>query len=241
MRAFLVFNFAQRCCAKFSLEEMSSKRVGLELVGLGLRFGRSCLSSVNGSASSRRGFSSLSRASTVKNVVYKDSPALELAWGDEKCHFPYIYLRDNCQCKECFEGSAKQRLVDTACTVNFNIQPSHINFDESSQSVGITWKDGHHSVFDATWLKERRFPETEEELLKNSQSFVPKRNYWDGHFSIPRSDFNSILTDDMARFNWLLNLSKYGLTLIENSSPEPEQLLKIPPKVGGFVRQTHYG
>lgn len=41
----------------------------------------------------------------------------------EELKFPLIWLRDNCQCSQCFHAMSNSRTID-AEKFNFNIQPS---------------------------------------------------------------------------------------------------------------------
>ena len=107
----------------------------------------------------------------------------------------------------------------------------------------VTWPDGHTSVFQATWLRERKFPESRYEQLQNSLDFFPKKEPWGNakDMKVHDVDFQSVIEDDGVRYKWLYKMATDGLTLIKNVPAEPNQLNKIAEKVGGYIRQTHYG
>ena len=172
---------------------------------------------------------------------FQGNKVLQVTWENgTQSHFPFIFLRDNCLCPQCYEKSAKQRLFETL-SVKLDIEAQNVIFDPEKQSFEITWPDGHTSVFESTWLAERQFPKSKDEQIEKSKSYFPRKLLWDSSFDVPTADFQSILTDDSARHSWLSDLATYGLTLIKDAPKEPNQLPKIAEKVGGYIRQTHYG
>lgn len=192
-----------------------------------------------------RGISTLTtRLESAEISEFSGKPTLKVFWDDRSInHFPFVYLRDNCQCSECFESSAQQRLWHVSSVRDLQLTATTVNFSSSRQNVTVTWPDGHLSEFKVQWLKERKFPENDAEQLKNSQSFFPTKAPWelnDG-FKPMEVDYQSIIDNDATRYQWLKELGMRGLTLIKNAPTEPGQLEKIAEKVGGFIRQTHYG
>lgn len=172
---------------------------------------------------------------------FQGNKVLQVTWqNDTQSLFPFIFLRDNCLCPQCYEKSAKQRLFETL-SVELNIEAQNVIFDAEQQSLEITWPNGHTSVFESTWLAERQFPKSKDEQIEKSKGYFPKKLLWDSSFDVPTADFQSILTDDFVRYSWLSDLATYGLTLIKNAPKEPNQLPKIAEKIGGYIRQTHYG
>jgi gamma-butyrobetaine dioxygenase len=65
---------------------------------------------------------------------------------------PAIWLRDNCQCRECRDPATGERLV------SISDLPADISVATSTQSGGrieiVFSPDGHQSVFDAAWLSQ---------------------------------------------------------------------------------------
>ena len=174
-------------------------------------------------------------------LEFQGHKVLQVTWENgTQSQFPFIFLRDNCLCPQCYEKSAKQRLFETV-SVELDIEAKNVIFDPEKQSFEITWPDGHTSVFESIWLAERQFPKSKDEQIEKSKSYFPKKLLWDSSFDVPTADFQSILTDDSARYSWLSDLATYGLTLIKNAPKKPNQLPKIAEKVGGYIRQTHYG
>jgi gamma-butyrobetaine dioxygenase len=73
---------------------------------------------------------------------------------------------------------------------------------------------------------------------------------WEGDFRPPVHQANEILHDDVALFHWLLNIRRYGLTLVEGLdrldtiAAEDGRCIPVCTKVAeriGFLRETNFG
>ena len=179
----------------------------------------------------------------IKNDVNKRE--LQVNWDDgTTSHFPHIYLRDNCQCPNCFHSSAKQRLITDsnvfdAYDVNTTASSAELNSD--LQQIKIKWdNDEHISIFDADWLKRRRFPTSEDQVGKKIS--YSNRRLWakDLNGNIPTVDFNEILSNDMTLYEWLQDLATVGLTLIKNVPQEVGHVERLANMVA-YTRVTNYG
>ena len=93
----------------------------------------------------------------------------------------------------------------------------------------ITWPDGHTSQYSDQWLRDRAWQETETEKV-----------LWGAEHRLRRHQFGEIVAEEKAMQDWLEDLVKYGITIVENSPCKPESLKNLLEKVGS-VRFTHYG
>lgn len=171
------------------------------------------------------------------HVLFKDT--LKLVVSGQTFQYPYVWLRDNCQCESCFHRSAKSRTVDWS---NFNLKVKVKDVHTNEKSVKLMWDDGHISEFNLNWLKFRNFTAENKKLYDNAL-FKPKKSTWDGKdFKevCTKHDYNEILQSDKALFNWLHNLSVYGVALIQNTPNSAEAIDMIINTIG-FTRRTHYG
>ena len=68
-----------------------------------------------------------SQESTVKAVT-ASGVNLRVTWADDRISdYPFIYLRDNCQCSQCLQASSQQRIFDVlAQNVSVDLSPSKI-------------------------------------------------------------------------------------------------------------------
>ena len=82
------------------------------------------------------------------------SRMLNVTWNnDTVSRYPFVYLRDNCQCSECFHESSLQRSFDTVCKLNMEIQPERVDVLHIGEHISVTWPDKHVSVFN--WVLTR--------------------------------------------------------------------------------------
>lgn len=181
----------------------------------------------------------------MKNVQH--SPAkkmVDITWQDNTSHrYPYIYLRDNCPCSECFFKESSQRLLDIVRDVDVNIKPEKVEMTDYGAELSITWPDGHVSLLDADWLFEKRLSEESKLQAENCEE-VTTRNVllWGNEFKdqIPCLRFDDILNDEEVQFDWLNSLYRYGVMLITDTPVQKGQLDKLGELVG-YLRMTAYG
>ena len=181
----------------------------------------------------------------MKNIEH--SPAkqmVNITWQDGSSHrYPYIYLRDNCQCSECFFKDSSQRLLDIVKDIDINIKPDKVEMSDNGAKLSITWPDNHVSLLDADWLFEKRLLE-ETECVATECSEVTTRNVtlWGSEFKdrVPRLKFDDILNDKEVEFEWLNSLYRYGITLVTDIPVQEGQLVRLGDLVG-YLRMTAYG
>ncbi|RDD36324.1 Gamma-butyrobetaine dioxygenase [Trichoplax sp. H2] len=94
---------------------------------------------------------------------------LHVKWDDgTSSRFPHIYLRDHCQCPNCFHPSPKQRNIgDTNVFPAYDAETraSWAELRRDRQEIEMIWEiDNHVSVFDTNWLKTRRFPTSDDQV-----------------------------------------------------------------------------
>lgn len=74
-----------------------------------------------------------------------DKGSLIAQWedGDEQ-EYPYVWLRDNCRCEECFHSSAFSRSVSFP-QLDVGIRPSRFRLSYDLKKIELQWEDGHNS------------------------------------------------------------------------------------------------
>ncbi|XP_053618114.1 gamma-butyrobetaine dioxygenase-like [Plodia interpunctella] len=164
---------------------------------------------------------------------------LQVKINGEQLKFPYVWLRDNCQCDQCFHKSAKSRILDWS-KFNINVKPKEVV--ETSDSMKVEWTDGHISQYGMNWLKYRNFSPEHQQQYKQA-IFKPGKITWNGHqFEeiCSRHDYNEVLHSDKALHDWLHKLAQYGVALIKNT-PNSETAIDAVVDRVGFTKRTHYG
>lgn len=177
------------------------------------------------------------------NQLYKNisEDNLKVVIRGECLQFPYVWLRENCQCQECYHPSAQSRILDWS-KFDLNVKPTQVQENEKTNSLHINWDDGHISQYNFNWLKFRSFtPENQKKYTETI--YKPKNITWHGKdFSkiLYKQDYNDILNSDTALYDWLHMLSIYGVALIQNTPRIETAVDDVVNKIG-FSKQTHYG
>ena len=157
--------------------------------------------------------------------------------------YPFMYLRDNCRCPECFHESSLQRSFDTVGKLDPSILPEKYEVTTDGEQIVITWPDSHVSVFNSEWLHSRRLNDREGSSSGRSTLNREGVEFWNAEIlqdKIPKSDFHELMEDDRALFGWLNSLHGVGIALVTNTPPEVGQAEKLCDRVG-HSKTTHYG
>eukprot|EP00795_Rhopilema_esculentum_P010426 gene10426-19128_t len=168
--------------------------------------------------------------------------SLQVNWEDgDQSKYPFIFLRDNCQCEHCFHATAMQRTCDVVGNFSVDIKPESTWLTEDG--VTMEWEDGHRSSFPFKWLRERMFPKSEMEIGTRRSNCGLKPITWGSDLigKIPKYEFGKVTRDDPTLLSWLETVAVTGLTLLENTPGTSESLELIRDKLGCAYRSTHYG
>ena len=107
---------------------------------------------------------------------------------------------------------------------------------ENGKAITLTWEDGHITRFDSDFLRQQ-FQHTGR---RAAAPVVPES--WDGSFRdrLPRHDHDAIKSDDKALLGWLEDLTRWGLTVVENTPPEAGSLETLCRRIA-HLRETNFG
>ncbi|XP_004644181.1 gamma-butyrobetaine dioxygenase [Octodon degus] len=162
---------------------------------------------------------------------------MQVVWDDGgESLYPAVWLRDNCQCSDCYLDSAKARkLLLEALDVNINIKG--LTFDR--KKVYITWPHEHYSEFEADWLKKRCFSRQARAKLQG-ELFLPECQYWGSELQLPTLDFGDVLKNDEDAYTWLSTLKKVGIVRLTGAADKQGEIKKLGKRIG-FLYLTFYG
>ncbi|XP_068228654.1 gamma-butyrobetaine dioxygenase-like [Palaemon carinicauda] len=165
-----------------------------------------------------------------------DEEFLEVKFTDgTQGDYPYCWLRDNCQCSQCYDHTSfTRRLV----LDDWSDEDKPIDVQVDKSGVMITWESGHISHFKPLWLQERSF--SNQLRSKKRYELALEKELWGPDVKIQNFDYNAILSDDKALLDWLVIMEKMGITVVKNTPQKPQASFEIINKVG-FIKQTHYG
>ncbi|XP_007885855.1 gamma-butyrobetaine dioxygenase [Callorhinchus milii] len=163
---------------------------------------------------------------------------ITVRWEDgSESLYPYVWLRDNCQCSQCFLHSAKARKFPIA-DLDVNVVAEKVTLTNSAK-ISVTWPDKHISEFNADWLKHRCFGKSTREKLQED-FFLTEKQYWGSDLQIPTTTFDAVLSDDEAAYQWLRNLRRVGIAVLKDTPKEKGQVNKLVKRIG-YHRMTFYG
>ncbi|XP_035662137.1 gamma-butyrobetaine dioxygenase-like [Branchiostoma floridae] len=165
---------------------------------------------------------------------------VEVEWsGGGVSRFPYVWLRDNCQCQKCFNPDSRARLVLMA-DLDVKLSPVRAEVQAAGSLLTVDWPDGHQSQYDWPWLKARCF--STQALEKRGKDWQRKTQLWGSELAqdLPKADFSVLLTDDRALYDFLFLLDSVGLVLVQNVPCEVGQVDRLANRVA-FLKHTNYG
>ncbi|XP_072045948.1 gamma-butyrobetaine dioxygenase-like [Amphiura filiformis] len=172
-----------------------------------------------------------------------EDKTLSVSWanGDTQ-EYPYIWLRDNCQCiSVCWHKSGLAPRAGARFDLNLDVVPKSVEVTSSNpaSSMDIEWSDGHKSQYLSSWLSQYRFNKSPEDVILN-----PKLRYWaadiDEKHQLKRYDFEEILTSDEAFLNWISDLKELGIALIVNAPKKEGELQRLGNRVN-FLSRSNFG
>ncbi|XP_015719005.1 gamma-butyrobetaine dioxygenase [Coturnix japonica] len=175
----------------------------------------------------------------IRKVEAPDAEHLiRVQWEDgSESHYPCVWLRDNCQCPQCFLHSAKARKLLFE-DLDVDIVAKEITLTDRKK-VSITWPDEHTSEYEAEWLKKRCFSEAARAEMREDL-FLPGHEYWGSDLQLPKMPFEEIMYDDESAYKWLCTLKKTGVVLLTGAAARQGELVKLGHRIG-FLRLTFYG
>nr|XP_022904847.1 gamma-butyrobetaine dioxygenase-like [Onthophagus taurus] len=173
--------------------------------------------------------------------VSSDQESLVVNYDNKIDHFPLVWLRDNCRCNTCFHGPSQSRIINWN-EFDVNVKVRSLQAKDENQKVEINWSDNHKSIYSFDWLKSRSFSKEDQEFyLKNL--YIPQKKLWSNQQFLDVMkvyEYEDIMTKDEKFYNWLMDLSTYGVVLLKNAPKDAMECKKISKKIA-FIKKTHYG
>ncbi|XP_078405676.1 gamma-butyrobetaine dioxygenase [Cetorhinus maximus] len=172
-----------------------------------------------------------------KVEAFDKQRCITVHWEDgSHSQYPYVWLRDNCQCPQCFLPSAKARRLPIE-DLDVNISAEKVTLTNSK--ISVVWPDQHVSEFDSSWLKTRSFAQSARKE-KQEQLFLTEQQNWGSDLQIPTVNFEEVLDNDEVAYQWLRSLRKIGFVRLKHAPTEKGQVAKLGKRIG-YLRMTFYG
>ncbi|XP_038052320.1 gamma-butyrobetaine dioxygenase-like isoform X2 [Patiria miniata] len=150
--------------------------------------------------------------------------------------YPYVWLRDNCQCSQCYNKECLQRETLTA-DMDPEVLPASESVVDDGRALEVVWPDQHRSSYRADWLDCQRFSESQIDPISH-----PEYQVWGAEMNgnIPTFDYASILSTDKVLYEWLRVLQTTGIALVQRAPKEKGVCRQLAERVA-FFRRTIYG
>ncbi|XP_005192213.1 gamma-butyrobetaine dioxygenase [Musca domestica] len=156
--------------------------------------------------------------------------------------FPIVWLRDNCQCSECFHGTTKSRKTNWEPCNNIAARAARVVANAEKNAIIIDWQDAHKSEYDLQWLRKRDFsPEQRKAYIESV--YKPKEVVWGKQeFAdvLKIYDFQKIIGDDTELYNWIRSLAIYGVNIVKNAPHDTTVAQQLGNRIG-IIKKTAYG
>ncbi|KAG0714161.1 Gamma-butyrobetaine dioxygenase [Chionoecetes opilio] len=169
-----------------------------------------------------------------------DRQMLKVQWGSGgEDVYPYIWLRDNCQCPACFHPvSLARRLM--LKDLSLSINGASVKVTDGGDQLEVHWTDGHCGRYNADWLHERAFRQPRPE--PRDRRCRLKQEYWGREMqeAIPQASFSELLEDNDALLAFVENLEVSGVVLVSGVPTQLRQIHRLTERVG-YLKPTHYG
>lgn len=171
----------------------------------------------------------------VKEIHHQDF--VEIEWTDGKTsRFPFVYLREKCQCPVCYHQSSSQRILHMK-NLDLNSRPTATQIKDNGTKIEVVWQDKHVSEFESKWLHNKILPEAN----TNKQSMIREGvKLWDRNLVIPTFDFEPMLEDEHVLLEWLETMRKFGVAKVKGVPTKLGQLERLG-NVVGYLKNTFYG
>ncbi|KAI0325238.1 Clavaminate synthase-like protein [Cubamyces sp. BRFM 1775] len=156
--------------------------------------------------------------------------------------YPYIWLRDSCQCPSCLHPSTRQKL-HKASDIPLTIKPNEGDVIVSKDGVDITWSSGHRSHYPADFLTRYASRDSVHAFHRDVNKVL-----WDAERLKSTQDLfipYQTLGSPAALLSAITQLTQYGLLFVtsvpnERTSNEECELRKLGERFGE-LRKTFYG
>lgn len=155
--------------------------------------------------------------------------------------YPSVWLRDNCQCSECFHGATRARKSHWE-RGPLHAQAELVSYDEQRQQLLVTWQDAHKSSYDLDWLKQRDFGvEARQRYL--DEVYKPPAQLWGkSQFGEVTREFayQDVIEQDAVLRAWLEALAVQGFALLRGAPHDVNVARYLADRIG-YIKRTTYG
>ncbi|GAB7339395.1 hypothetical protein MBLNU457_6033t1 [Dothideomycetes sp. NU457] len=156
---------------------------------------------------------------------------------DKTNRFDERWLRDHCQCSQCFHPLTKQRQINIFTLkdqASFNISECIVG----DTSVEIDWQDGHHSHYPMHLFTYKESFGHDWQAYRRGLDMSPR--LWNASVGkqAPAVDYDSVQRNGVGEL--LRQIRIFGFCFVPNCPVNPEATQSLLEMIGP-IRNTHYG
>lgn len=167
------------------------------------------------------------------NSVKTHQHGVHLNYGDYKLQLPFIWLRDNCMCKQCYNHETFQKNVE-ANPLFPTSYPENVDF--TNPVLTIKWHDNHITSYNIDWLIQNTYHEHHNNRVD--------RVLWDKVIlegqPLPVVNYNEYMNTDDGLKKHLTNLLQFGFSIISGTRPNHDGTLEVSRRIC-HIMETFYG
>ncbi|NEO80258.1 TauD/TfdA family dioxygenase [Moorena sp. SIO4G3] len=146
----------------------------------------------------------------------------------DRVTLPWMWLRDHCQCSECFTSSAQREYDVFIGWEKFRWE--EVVVDTDTAGLIIQWQDNHKSYFSYDWLWGML-------NLENSVA-VDERKYWSD--DLPSLDYRSVIDTDIGLRHLVEHLTKVGVCKVIGAKASKAEAAQLMHRIA-YLRQSSLG
>jgi gamma-butyrobetaine dioxygenase len=146
----------------------------------------------------------------------------------------YVWLRDNCPCRECRIEETGERRLFTA-HIRDDLVATHARVDDAG-NVALDWSDGHSSAFSGAWLASHDYSDPETRRARRHEPVL-----WDAGLAerLPRFAHADVVGTGDGQLAYLDALHDYGAAIVRGV-PNAEGEVERFAQTIGHVREVAF-
>lgn len=158
-------------------------------------------------------------------MLEHSAQGLKLSLPEQELVLPLSWLRDNCQCEQCFVSSQGEKTFALA-NLSKELALEHAGLE--NKALSLAWNDGHKSRFSLAWL------------LQQQRRDGNAWRGWNSDFPLPEIDFESFAQADSYAAEAITTLSIVGAMVLKNSPSESGAMETLQHRLGP-IREVVFG
>ncbi|XP_033098452.1 gamma-butyrobetaine dioxygenase-like [Anneissia japonica] len=165
-----------------------------------------------------------------------DGDFLHILWDDgSMTRYPYLWIRDNCGCSQCFNKDMNQRLFSYK-TFNADVKLVDVQ-NESPGAIALRGTDDHITTLNFAWLRDKGA-----ELLEGKPDIHLTKVHWGADIIsiLPVFQYDEVISDYATMYEWMKSIKIFGIGRINGAPKESGELMNIAKRIA-HVRKTLFG